>query len=96
MVELDSSTEALLMDALRQLDEYKRLQKDLPAMTSKLQLATPLTPPLRDLQPDQLDVIQLAHNFGTLGGVLDHSDKDDVQTAEQLVALMKKGYLAAV
>ena len=31
MVELDSSTEALLMDALRQLDEFKRIQKDLPA-----------------------------------------------------------------
>ena len=31
MVELDSSTEALLMDALRQLDEFKRIQAQLPA-----------------------------------------------------------------
>jgi pSer/pThr/pTyr-binding forkhead associated (FHA) protein len=93
MIELDSSTEALLMDALRLLDEFKRIQKDLPPMTAQLALAMPMTQPLKDLAPEQLDVVQLVHNYGTFEGVLDHSDKDDVATAEVVLQLMKKDYI---
>ncbi|WP_223643909.1 DUF4388 domain-containing protein [Corallococcus sp. EGB] len=95
MVELDSSTEALLMDALRQLDEFKRLQPNLPAMSTALRLAQPLTAPLKELTPELLDVLQLVHNHGSLGGVLDHSDGDDVLTAESVVQLMKRDYVRA-
>jgi hypothetical protein len=95
MVELDSSTEALLMDALRQLDELKRIQKDLPPEGARLGLAHPLTAPLRELSPVQLDVLQVVHNHGSLQAVLDHSEKDDVVTAEALVHLLKKEYVRA-
>ena len=95
MVELDTSTEALLMDGLRQLDEYKRVQKDLPSEQANLIISMPLSPPLRDLKPEQLDVIQLVHNYGSLRGVLDHSDRDDAATAETLVELIKKDYVRA-
>ena len=93
MVELDSSTEALLMDALRQLDELKRIQKDLPPESARLTLAQPLSAPLRELTPAQLDVLQAVHNHGGLKAVLDHSEKDDVVTAEALVHLLKKEYV---
>ena len=95
MVEMDSSTEALLMDALRQLDEYKRIQKDLPATSSQLTLATPMTAPLRELTPELLDVLQLVHNHGSLGGVLDHSEQDDVMAAEAVLQLIKREYVRA-
>jgi pSer/pThr/pTyr-binding forkhead associated (FHA) protein len=95
MVELDSSTEALLMDALRLLDEYKRIQKDLPASGTQLQLSMPMTAPLKELGPEQLDVLQLVHNYGTFQGVLDHSDKDDVASAEIVLQLMKSDYVRA-
>jgi pSer/pThr/pTyr-binding forkhead associated (FHA) protein len=95
MVELDTSTEALLMDALRQLDEFKRIQKDMPAPDSKLAIPTPLAPNLRDLTPDQLDVLQLIWNHETLSGVMDGSDKDDLVTAEAVVTLLQKGYIQA-
>jgi hypothetical protein len=95
MVEMDSSTEALLMDALRQLDEFKRLQPQLPALEAKLTLAQPMTVPLKELAPEQLDVLQLVHNHGTLGGVMDHADGDDVVTAEAVVQLMKRDYVRA-
>ena len=96
MVELDSSTEALLMDALRQLDEYKRIQKDLPAFAAQLTLAMPMTAPLRELSPELLDVLQLVHNYGSLGGVLDHSEQDDVQAAESVLQLIKRDYVRPV
>jgi hypothetical protein len=95
MVEMDSSTEALLMDALRQLDEYKRIQKDLPAFATQLALAMPMTAPLRELSPELLDVLQLVHNYGSLGGVLDHSESDDVQAAEAVLQLIKREYVRA-
>jgi len=95
MVELDSSTEALLMDALRQLDEYKRIQKDLPSMVTQLTLAMPMTAPLRELTPELLDVLQQVHNYGSLGGVLDHSEQDDVQAAEAVLQLIKRDYVRA-
>jgi predicted component of type VI protein secretion system len=95
MVEMDSSTEALLMDALRQLDEYKRIQKDLPSMATQLTLAMPMTAPLRELTPELLDVLQQVHNYGSLGGVLDHSEQDDVQAAEAVLQLIKRDYVRA-
>ncbi len=95
MVELDMSTEALLMDGLRLLDEMKRLSRDLPSTSATLMLTMPMTVALRDLTPVQLDVLQLVHNYGSLNAVLDHSDKDDVATAEVLIQLMKKDYVRA-
>ncbi|MFP2931905.1 FHA domain-containing protein [Pyxidicoccus sp. 3LG] len=93
MVELDSSTEALLMDSLRQLDEMKRLQPSLPALDAPLTLAMPMTPPLKELSPEMLDALQLVHNYGTLGAVLDRADADDVVTAEAVAQLLKRDYV---
>jgi pSer/pThr/pTyr-binding forkhead associated (FHA) protein len=95
MVELDSSTEGLLMDALRQLDEMRRIQGDLPAPDATLTLAVPMNALLRDLHPEELDVLQLVLNWGTLGGVLDHSASDDVTVATSLVSLMQRDYIRA-
>jgi hypothetical protein len=96
MVELDSSTEALLMDALRLLDEYRRIQKDLPSLSAKLAIASPLTAPLKELAPAQLDVLQLVHNYGIYSQVLDHSERDDVATSEILLQLLKKHYVRSL
>lgn len=93
MVELDSSTEALLMDSLRQLDEFKRIQGSLPDMNAGMRLAQPMTAPLKELTPELLDVLQLVHNYGSLAGVLDHADQDDVLTAEAVVQLIKREYV---
>jgi hypothetical protein len=93
MVELDQPTEGLLMDALRQLDEFRRIQPRLPPLDARLSLASPLTAPLRDLNADQLDVLQAVHNYGTLMGVLDNSPANDVTVAEAVLALVQRGYL---
>jgi hypothetical protein len=92
-LELDQSTEALLMDSLRQLDEFRRIQSELPALSSQLTLTNPMTAALRELTPDQLDILQLVHNYGSLQSVLDLTEKDDLLAAETVSALLKKGYL---
>jgi hypothetical protein len=50
-------------------------------------------PPLRDLSPDELDVLQLAHNFSRFGTLLDRSLATDVDTARIVLKLMQKNYL---
>ena len=93
MVELEESTEALLMEGLRQLDEMKRIQPDLPAITAGLAMALPLEAPLRDLKAEELDIVQLILNHGTVQGVLDRSPLSDLETSQQLVSLIKKNYV---
>jgi len=93
MVELDSSTEALLMDSLRQLDELRRIQPQLPPPDSTLTLAVPMSAPLRELTPEELDVLQLVINWGTLQGIIDHSPADDLVVCTAIVNLMSRDYV---
>lgn len=93
MIELDESTEALLMEALRQIDEMRRIEGDLPPTNAQLALESPMAAPLRELTPDQLDVLQLVHNFQTMQEILDRSDTTDLETAQHLLFLIQKGYV---
>ena len=81
------------MDGIRQLDEWNRIRDDLPALSSKVELPSPLIPPLRDLKPTELDVLQLAHNFGLFASVLNKSLATDLETAQIVIRLIKASYL---
>lgn len=90
---LSMSTEGILMEAMRQLDEVRRLGEDMPPMHATIALAMPMIPPLRDLSPEDLDVLQLAYNYGHTETILNRSLASDLDTSEILVRLLKKGYL---
>ena len=87
--ELDEPTEGLLMDAMRQLDEIKRLEPELPPASSHLRLAQPIESPLRDLPSEQLDVLQLIHNYGQLSTVVDRSPASDLDNYLAILDLLK-------
>ena len=67
----EESTESILMEALRQHDEMRRLMGQMPAVESLLALCVPLTPKLSDLDPNELDTLQLVLNFNTFKAVID-------------------------
>ncbi len=90
---IEMSTEGILMEAMRQIDEIRRLGSDLPAMQASVLLAMPMIPPLRDLGPEELDVLQLAYNYGHVETVLNKSLASDLDTSQILVKLLKTGYL---
>jgi pSer/pThr/pTyr-binding forkhead associated (FHA) protein len=94
--EIDVSVPELLMEGLRQLDELNAIKDQLPDLRSKIAVPPLLVPPLRDLSPDDLDVLQLAHNYGTLEAVLNKSSAMDLDTAQTLATLFKKNYLVVV
>ena len=93
--EMDESTEALLMEGMRQLDEYRVQLEKLPAFSSPIGVPRPLKARLRDLGPDELDVFQAATEVKTVAALFDHSPLTDLMIAEKLVGLLNRGYLQA-
>jgi hypothetical protein len=91
--EMNSSVQELLMEGMRQLDEFNRIRAELPAPTARISVPGPLIPPLRELKPDELDVLQLAHNYGVFETVLNKSLATDLETAEIVLKLIKSSYL---
>jgi pSer/pThr/pTyr-binding forkhead associated (FHA) protein len=93
MEEISESTEALLMEGVRQLDEFRNLQRYLPPLGSPLAVPTPLAGRLRDLTPGELDTFQLVLDHGQLQKVLDHFPGTDLDCAQNVVALMKREFV---
>ena len=90
---VDVTVQEILIESLRQLDELNSFRDQLPGLSARLVLDTPLVPPLRDLSPEDLDVLQLAHNFNRFGTLLDKSQASDVETARIVLRLVQKNYL---
>lgn len=93
MEEVQESTEALLMEGVRQLDEMNELEKQLPDMQSALAVPTPVAGRLRDLSPDELDIFQLVLDHGQVQAVLDNYYGNDLDAAQHLLALMKREFV---
>jgi pSer/pThr/pTyr-binding forkhead associated (FHA) protein len=93
--ELSDSTEALLMEGMRQLDEYAALVDKLPPMAAAIAIPRPLEPKLRDLAPEELDVFQTALTAGTVRALFDECPLTDLTIAEKLKSLLEKNYLQA-
>lgn len=93
MMELDQPTEALIMEALRHLDELRQLESKLPEPEDMLTVPRPLEAPLVDLDRLQLEIFQLCLNLGFFQSVLDQSPYPDLQTATVVAALLERGYV---
>ena len=93
MEEIQESTEALLMEGVRQLDEFRNLQRFLPPLGSPLAVPTPLAGRLRELSPTELDTFQLVLDHGQLQKVLDHFPGTDLDCAQNLITLMKREFV---
>jgi hypothetical protein len=91
--EMNASVQEILMEGMRQLDEFNRIRSDLPDLAARLSVSSPLIPPMRDLKPDELDVLQLAHNYKVFETILNKSLATDLETAEIVQKLIKATYL---
>ena len=93
--EMDDSTEGLLIESMRQLDEYKVAIEKVPDLASPIGVARPLKSKLRDLSPEELDVFQAALEVKTVAALFDQSPLSDLDIATKLVQLFEKGFLVA-
>ncbi len=92
---LTLSIQEVLMEGFRQQDEMAQFAERLPNDTAELSLPTPLTLPLRDLKPEELDGVQACLNARTFGATLDASADTDLVTARMIVSLLERGYLTS-
>ncbi len=90
---LDMPVQAVLMEGMRQMDELNQIKDRLPRLTSRLHIDIPLNPPLHDLKPAELDIVQLVHNFGYFEQILNRSPASDLETAQMVLKLIDGGYL---
>ncbi len=93
MEEIQESTEGLLMEGVRQLDEFKQIERNLPPTNSALAVPTPLAGNLRDLTPQELDTFQLVLDHGQLQAVLDYYRGSDLDAAQNLINLMRREFV---
>jgi hypothetical protein len=59
-------------------------------------VAQPLPVKLRDLTPEELDVLQAAMKGGTIQSILDRAPEPDVELAKAIGQLLERGYLRVV
>jgi hypothetical protein len=90
---LDAAVPEVLMEVLRQQDEMSTVREKLPPFDSALQLKTPMAAPLNELEPRQLDVLQLALNSPSVTALFERSKYSDLDTARILAELLTRGYL---
>jgi hypothetical protein len=90
---VELTVQEVLMEGFRQKDELAELQAKLPKGKGKLALVMPLEAPLRDLEPKELDTLQLALNKGNLDAVMATSALTDLEIARILLKLLSKNYL---
>jgi pSer/pThr/pTyr-binding forkhead associated (FHA) protein len=92
---LDAAVPEVLMEVLRQQDEISTVQAKLPPQEASLQLKTPMAAPLNELEPRQLDVLQMALNSPNVKALFERSKYSDLDTARILAELLARGYLQA-
>ncbi|MBL9110596.1 MAG: DUF4388 domain-containing protein [Myxococcales bacterium] len=91
--EMDMSVQEVLMEGLRQIDEFNELRDQLPDLNTRLVMPVPLAAKLSELKPTELDVIQLVHNHGHLESVLNKSTATDLETVQIVLSLIKRKYV---
>ena len=93
--EMSASVQEILMEGLRQLDEFNQVRQDLPDMNSRVGIIVPLVPALSALTKPELDILQLAHNYGHLETVLNKSNATDLETVTIVLKLLRGSYIRA-
>jgi pSer/pThr/pTyr-binding forkhead associated (FHA) protein len=91
--EVNMGVQEILMEGIRQLDEFNRVREALPDLNARIVVQSPLNPALRELKPEELDVLQLAHNYGVLESVLNKSLATDFETVDIVLKLIRANYL---
>jgi hypothetical protein len=90
---INMSTEHILMEGLRQIDEIRHMQRKVPPPDTVLSITNPLTSKLSDLSAQELDVFQLVFNHSTMGQVVDQAASTDLDATNILFDLIDKGFI---
>jgi pSer/pThr/pTyr-binding forkhead associated (FHA) protein len=83
----------ILMEGIRQQDEFNALRGRLPDLNVQLRLKLPLEVKLSELPAEQLDLLQVAISSPSLEVVFDAVTGTDLETGQAVLSLVQRGYL---
>ncbi len=92
--DVDKPIEELLLEGLRQSDEFASVRAQLPEASGRLVLADSADSVLADQPPVATEIIELAVAGATVGEVLERSRATDFLAAHTLLGLLQKRILA--
>jgi hypothetical protein len=90
-VRMTTPTRALLLEGMRQLDEWKRLRGQLPARDAHVALRVRSGALPSVVQPLTQEVLLLLELYTQVGEIVDHSSFPDYQVLRTLHTLMQRG-----
>lgn len=90
---ITESSDALLLEGMRQLDELRNLGHDLPPLDAQVEVARPLPSRLAELDDRDLDFVQLALEFVTVRRILDHFPGSDFEGYTYLLGMVGRKFL---
>ncbi len=93
---LQGTTESILLDELRYIDETRQIEKNLPDRQTRVTLCDPLVPKLSELSAKELDILQSALNYGDIQSIIDGAEEPDHVAIKSLNELLARGYLEAL
>ena len=93
---ISRSTEALLMEGMRQLDEWETLQSRMPEPETVLRLDKKQDELPGDLRPATQEVLLLLEFYQTVGDIVEKSAFTDYETCKSIIGLIQKGILVPI
>ncbi len=90
--QIEMSTEGMMMEAMRVLDELENTRVDI-TIDQTLIVPSPLTAPLKDLDEEKLEAFQAVLNYHVIEIALCAVEGDEVKTIRALNRLVNNGYL---
>jgi len=88
---ISATTRALLMEGMRQLDEWRRLRAELPSLDAHVSLRVRSGALPSVVHPLTQEVLLLLELYSQVGEVVDHSSYPDYQVLRTLQTLVQRG-----
>ncbi|MBE9537193.1 MAG: DUF4388 domain-containing protein [Proteobacteria bacterium] len=90
---IEKTTDSLLMEGMRQLDEWKRMEEEFPSMDSLIYLKVSQAKLSSKLRPVTKQVIALLEFYNKVADVIDNSSHTDFDVMMNIHTLCSKGVL---
>jgi CheY-like chemotaxis protein len=92
-VSIEKTTDSLLMEGMRQLDEWKRMEGEFPSLDSLIYLKVSPSKLSSKLRPTTKEVLALLEFYKKVGDVVDNSSHPDFEVMMTIHTLHSKGIL---
>ncbi len=93
---ITNSSGNLMMEGMRQMDEYEKDKDKLPSRTSVVKAKIDLATLPKNLKPVIFEIICHIENYSMVGDIVDHCSFPDLDVYQNMSSLIKKGVIEVV